>query len=251
MPAKLACVVCGKSFVPNRYNLAHQKTCTPAGHVCDTTPVRGTDGVYRRKACACCRDAYKRSGWNKEIISYRKILSPEELRRFLAAARKVDEGYYWAFRLCVNAMLRVGEVRLIRVSHFSRQDVQHTVSVPTLKRHARPEIEVAIDRATHEGVLKHARSRGVRKGLIFTKSKRSYQHWAKTIMRNLGLKKLSTSHILRHTGISMRARAVRSVTDLAALQQAARHTTITITQRYIHALPEEQMRLWGRVQWAK
>jgi len=250
------CVICGKPFKPSRYNLTHQKVCTPTKHRCRTPMYKDKHGVFRKKPCGCCREQYRKGSWNEDRISHRKILTPEELQKFLGAAKRKREELYWGFRLCVNAMLRIGELCLIKPEHFHIVSGRYFLEVPTLKQRRKggdpPLLDVMIDKGTYEGVLAFAKKHEIKaKKPIFIKAKRTYQHWAKLLLQRLKFKKAGTSHFLRHTGISTRARAVRNMTDLEALRQAARHKNVKVTMKYIHSLPEEQDRLWSRVEWAK
>ena len=89
---------------------------------------------------------------------------------------------------------------------------------------------------------------GRKKGRIFVRSVRSFQHYFKQTARAMGLDHLSI-HSLRHTGIWNRARSVTNLNDLNTLRQQARHESIERTKLSLGYEDAERLERVKKVTW--
>ena len=243
----LTCVVCGNTFQrpPNLVPKAKVCTSSSADHTARYEPQ--PDGSTRKVACRCCSCIYKKAlGKVRDLKG--KIIPSKEISTLLSkAGQEYGPEIRLAFRLGLNAMLRVTEITQLEVPHF-RSDATPVsqLDVMAIKKKAKLLYPVDLDDATTTALTKHLGTRT--NGRIFARSARTLQHYFKETARALNLGHLSI-HSLRHTGIWNRARSVTNLNDLNYLRQQARHESIETTKLYLGYEDAERQEMVKKVAW--
>lgn len=244
---KLECVVCHIPYWRAPNNVPKAKVCTPKKFNHTTKFKKQPDGSTRKISCACCRCLYK-----KTLAKHRdldaKMIPSKRFGEFLRCARETyGETVYLAFRVALNAMLRVTELASLRVEHFKPADKGLAVlEILALKKTVAMLIPVDIDGETAAALKKHIKGRT--EGTIFDIPPRTFQHKFKQVARKLDLGHLSM-HALRHTGIWNRARSITNLNDLNYLRQQARHESIETTKLYLGYEMQQRMAMAKKVRW--
>ena len=208
----LKCVVCGKGFSRPPHLVPRAKVCTRSGSSHRTKYETRPDGSAQRIPCACCFCIYKKALSKVRDLSG-KLIPSARIPEFL---EKVEASYghdvQLAFRVGLNAMLRVSELSNLQVAHF-RPNARPLpqLDVLALKKRAKLLHPVDLDRDTVRALAKNLGAR--RKGSIFDLPVRSLQRYFKVTVREMKLEKLWI-HSLRHTGIWNQARSVTNLNDL-------------------------------------
>ncbi|OGT60096.1 MAG: hypothetical protein A3E01_10260 [Gammaproteobacteria bacterium RIFCSPHIGHO2_12_FULL_63_22] len=161
-------------------------------------------------------------------------MSPIEVKQFLRAAKKIGERWYLAFRLYMNAMLRARELTRLTERDIAR----HADGILAVDG-----VEVRLDCDTLQEI---ERWRGARTGRLFPGYYTVRKAFRKAI--KLGNVYEYTMHALRHTGIMIRAREVRTPADLEDLRKMARFRRTCFLRPYLGA---EESKLIERVKFVK
>lgn len=242
----LKCVVCGKGFTRPPNNAVKAKVCTPFKYPHKVTWEDQPDGSKKKHPCPCCRCIYKKT-LSKQKSLDGKILPARRLEEFLKVAAEVcGDDMALAFRLGVNAMLRVGELSTLAVADLDldRKPVP-AVYVVALKKAVKMRYRVDID-PRMAGDLK-ALARG-RVGPLFQTPLRTLQDRFKHVVHKMGLPGFSI-HSLRHTGICLRGKSVTNLNDLNYLREQARHESIETTKLYLGYEEEQRLEMMKKVEW--
>jgi integrase len=178
-----------------------------------------------------------------------KIIPSARIDDFLKRTRSIyGEDVYLAFRLGLNAMLRVQEISALKIVSF-RGDAKPLPQVDVLALKKKVELKYAVDvdprMATDIGKLTDGRPTSES---LFGMPVRTLQHKFKQIVRGMDLGHLSI-HSLRHTGISNRARAIANMNDLNYLRQQARHESIETTKLYMGYEERQRVEMAKIVKW--
>lgn len=244
---QLECLVCHRAFWRKKNIAPKAKVCTDFGSKHKTVYQKMPDGSSKKIPCSCCLCIYKKTLAKKRTIDG-KIIPTAKITDFLKTTRKMyGENVFLAFRLGLNAMLRVQELAGLQVPHF-KPDVKPLpqLDVIALKKKVEIPYPVDIDPSTSSALKKHLNGRT--EGNVFEIPKRTLQHKFTQVMKVLGLAGISI-HSLRHTGIYNRARSVTNLNDLNYLRQQARHESIETTKMYLGYEQEERLAMAKKVKW--
>lgn len=138
--AQAVCVECGKSFEVSARLAKKAKVCTPKRAPHRAKFVRKSDSTIRREPCQCCRCVYHRKFVVQRQVSLRRedYMDVVDIKLFLAAAKEIAIGYYLAFRVAVNAMLKQGEILALRPEYLVTDTEPCYLKVPCMRRKGRP-----------------------------------------------------------------------------------------------------------------
>jgi len=239
----LTCVVCGKAFERTVNLRKKAKVCTPFEfkHVTryDTQP----DGVVKKVPCQCCRCLYKKT-MSKNRSLDGKLIPMARIEEFLGLVKAQYPEVHLAFRVGLNAMLRVTELASIRPADLE----EHHKPLPILKILAlKKTVKMYYPVDLTPGISQDLRA-AVTGGLetpIFDIPVRTLQHKFKQVVKKMGLGHLSI-HALRHTGISIKARECRTMDELNYLRSQARHESIETTKLYMGFEDQQRVEMHGR-----
>lgn len=210
-----------------------------------------------RRQRSCLRDACK--AWVKATsmqktsiaIDRSKYMTEDELRAFLEAAKAQAPIWWLAFRVMTNAMLRVGELRLVRPVDVEILGDVATVRVVTLKRALRNAVAVRVDLETARAVLDFAKVNRIDPDKpLWPWSTRWTEKVFRMVLKAAKIRATLTPHALRHTGIMIRAKHVSTPEELEWLRLSARHASLQTTMLYVHTSKETEDKLVGKVKWA-
>jgi integrase len=167
----------------------------------------------------------------KDNSKFVDTMSPDEAGTFLAAAKKLDENFYLAFRLAIDGMMFLTELVRLKVSDVVSTAEGCHVVLPMPRRHSiLTKVELA-DCETVELLARCATGRG-RHECLFPYSKRTFQRTFRKVIARAGLLDY-TFMALRQTGILIRCEAIRSGRDIEAAQKAARLFSIESLKPYM------------------
>jgi integrase len=243
----LVCVVCKDKFTRPANLAVKAKVCTSKSQTHKTTWKKLPDGSTKRISCGCCLCVYKRT-LSKQSSLDGKLVPSEKTGALLRKARELYGDETWlAFRLALNAMLRVRELASLLVSDL-KSDVKPVpqLEVVALKKKVEMRYKVDIDPKTAREVKAMVGRRTT--GTLFETAKRTFQERFKAVARAVGLGHLSI-HSLRHTGISNRGAAVTDMRDLNYLRDQARHNSIEVTKRYLGYETSQRAAMAKKVRW--
>lgn len=244
---ELACAVCHRPFYRTKNIAPKAKVCTNFGSNHKAKYQKMPDGQTKKIPCACCLCIYKKTLAKKKSFEG-KVIPSAKINDFLKVTRKLyGENVYLAFRLGLNAMLRVQEIASLKVQNFKPdQKPLPQLDVIALKKKVEIPYPVDIDPSTAAAIKKHIQGRA--EGSLFGVPKRTLQHKFTQVMKALGIPGISI-HSLRHTGIWNRARSVTNLNDLNYLRQQARHESIETTKGYLGYEQEERLAMAKKVKW--
>lgn len=244
---ELECLVCRRPYWRTKNIAPKAKVCTDHGSSHKVVFKKQPDGSTKKIPCACCLCIYKKTLAKKRSLDG-KIIPTAKIGEFLKTVRKMyGENVFLAFRLGLNAMLRVQELSALQAIHF-KPDMKPLpqLNVIALKKKVEIPYPVDIDTSTASALKKHMNGRT--EGSVFEIPKRTLQHKFTQVMKALGLTGISI-HSLRHTGIYNRARSVTNLNDLNYLRQQARHESIETTKMYLGYELEERLAMAKKVKW--
>lgn len=234
----LVCVVCSKPFERAANLRKKAQVCTPFAFEHKVRYEKQPDGQVKKIACACCRCLYKKTiSKNRSLDG--KMIPRARVSEFIDLVAKFYPEVHLAFRVGLNAMLRVTELATLDVQHlFDGAKPLPQLGVIALKKSVRMLYKIDIDQKTAQDLRRHV-GEGA-SGPVFDIPVRTLQHKFKQVVKKMGLGHLSI-HALRHTGISNRAQHCKSLEDLNYLRVQARHESIETTKLYLAY--EEQQRI--------
>lgn len=243
----LKCVVCHKPFQRPPHIAPKAKVCTSLGQNHKAKYERQPDGSAKKIPCGCCLCIYKKTLAKQRTLDG-KIIPSAKIEPFLKTTRKTyGEDVWLAFRLGLNAMLRVQELAAMKCEHFKPEGKPlPQVLVVALKKKVEMLYAVDIDPSMASTLRKHMNGRA--DGALFGIPVRTLQHKFKQVAKLVGLPTLSI-HTLRHTGIWNRARSVTNLNDLNYLREQARHESIETTKMYLGYEQEERIQMAKKVRW--
>jgi integrase len=242
----LTCVVCRSPFIREPNNVAKAKVCTPFAFVHKVRYEPQPDGSAKKIPCRCCRCLYKKTlAKNRSLDG--KLIPRARVEEFLNLTKKIHPEVLLAFRVGLNAMLRVTEIAGLEVGDVQpeAQPVPKLL-VKALKKTVHMKIGVDINPETAAALKKHTGRRTA--GLIFDMSTRTLQRKFKDVVEKMGLGHLSI-HALRHTGISNRAKTCKTMDELGYLSVQARHESIETTKIYMGFEDDQRVEMMGRNKW--
>ncbi len=177
-----------------------------------------------------------------------KMIPSDRISEFLSTAeQRYGPEVRLAFRVGMNAMLRVTELAGLNVTHFRPEALPlPQLAVAALKKKSEVLHPVDLNPDTIYALTIHLRQRNG--DYIFSPSARSLQRYFQHTARALNLGHLSI-HALRHTGIWNRARSITNLNDLNYLRQQARHSSIETTQLYLGYEAKERVEMAKRINW--
>ena len=243
----LTCSVCRKEFTRPPNLVPKAKVCTPSSFRHKTTYKKEPDGRVRRIPCQCCRCVYKKTLAHQRNLDG-KIIPSARAAEFLKTTRKrYGDNVALAFRLGLNAMLRVQEMSSMKPMHV-HPDAQPLprVDVIALKKQVEMVYPVDIDPDMAKVLTRHLKKIGTNETL-FSLPVRTLQHKFTQVVKSMGLS--LSIHSLRHTGIWNRARSITNLNDLNYLREQARHESIETTKIYLGYEQQERIQMAKKVKW--
>ena len=221
------CSVCGKSFSCPANQAPRRESCTPS------------HSGPRDNCCSCKLRKLSEAGEKIEFMSEPEILS------FLRIAKKeVGIGFYLAFRLAINGMLKPRDLELLKVSDLKLFKDEQNPTKPCLLKVGKTTVELDCD--TLSAVEGWTQDREA-KGRIFPFRKWTLRRAFKKTLK-LGNIYEYTMHALRHTGIMLRVRCAKNLIDMEAIRKAARLHSLISLQPY---LTKENSNLLEHVRFVK
>lgn len=216
-------------------------TATVTCQICEKVFTCPPQHAIRREVCAddqCRKEAKKRKYRNPQI----EFMTAKEVRQFLKAARQVGIGYYLAFRLAINGMLKVRDLTKLKATSLQIYRAEKDAAKPCVLKVGNTKVE--LDCETLAAVEEW---HGQRKERLFP------YHWLAIWRAFKSALKIGnvyeyTFHALRHTGIMLRAQCVKNLMDLEALRKAARFHSLKGLKPYLTAVDSP---LVSRVHFAK
>lgn len=245
-PYALVCVVCRKPFERPANLAVKAKVCTPFEFRHEVTYEERPDGT-KRIPCGCCRCVYKKTLSKKRTLDG-KLIPSSRVQEFLKLSGETyGAPVALAFRLGINAMLRVTELASL-TSDAMKLDIKPLpqVEVIALKKKVEMLYKIDIDQETAEALAPLVKAAG--KGAVFGMPVRTLQHKFKQIARGMGIGHLSI-HALRHTGISIRARSCKTMDELNYVRDQARHESIETTRLYMGFEEQQRVMMAKRIKW--
>lgn len=212
------CRICGHEFQCPVNQVQRREVCTPPH------PRRG------REKCRCCACRWSRLRDNNKLIDF---MSSTEAVAFLAAAKKQRGNFYLAFRLAIDGMMFLTELAKLKVTDVFSSSEECHLMLPIPRHHSmRVKVEL-VDCETVELLRRRLNGRG--RGRVFLYSKRTFQRAFRKAIADAGLLDY-TFMTLRQTGISIRAKEIRSAQDQETVRKAARLFCLESLKPY---LPKE------------
>lgn len=242
----LTCIVCKSPFTRPPNLAVKAKVCTSKGVVHKTRWKRQPDKSMLKIPCACCLCVYKRTLAKHHALDGKIIPSDKVPLLLKTAGRMYDEETALAFRIGLNAMLRVRELASLQVTDFHPESKPPTIEVVALKKKVTMRFPVDIDDDMVASLKRFIGKR--REGDLFSIGKRCFQERFKQVAREIGLGTLSI-HSLRHTGISNRARACTNQQQIKYLKEQARHNDIDTTFLYIGFEQAQRLAMVKKIKW--
>lgn len=244
---ELECVVCHSIFRRPPHLVPRAKVCTPSSRKHKTTLKEQPDGAVKRIGCSCCLCIYKKTLSKRRSLNGKIIPSIRVTELLRRTAQRYGDGVRLAFRLGINAMLRVQELAGMKTHHVHLEARPlPRIDVLALKKKVEIVYQVDIDPDTAKTLGKRLRTR--KDDSLFGMPVRTLQHKFKQVVREMDLGHLSI-HALRHTGIWNRARSVTNLNDLNYLREQARHESIETTKLYLGYEQQERMAMARKVKW--
>jgi integrase len=244
-PTGLVCVVCSKPFTRSKNLTKKAKVCTPfsAKHI--TRFEKQGDGSTKKIACKCCRCLYKKTlSKNRSLDG--KLIPISRVKEFLDLTKTHYPEVHLAFRVGLNAMLRVTElsdVEIVDLEEYAKPLPR--LMIKALKKTVKMSYGVDIDPQMAKEIREHIAGRV--EGRIFDIPVRTLQHKFTQVMKRMGLG--LSIHALRHTGISNRARTCKTMDELNYLRVQARHESIETTKLYMGFEDKQRIDMASRVAW--
>jgi len=242
----LVCVVCRKPFERTANLAVKAKVCTPFDSKHEVTFEQRPDGP-KRIPCGCCRCVYKKTLSKKRTLDG-KLIPSSRVQEFLKIAGDVyGAPVALAFRLGINAMLRVTELASLTADAM-KLDAKPLpqVEIVALKKKVEMMYKIDIDPETAQSIAALVDVSG--RGRLFGMPVRTLQHKFKQVVRGMGLGHLSI-HALRHTGISLRARSCKTMDELNYVRDQARHESIETTRLYMGFEEQQRVMMAKRIKW--
>lgn len=171
--------------------------------------IRSHPKLKKGERCNCCWHKLNRQPSTIEFL--KKI----EIKQLYRAARKLGIEFYLAFRLAINGMFTIKDLLKLHLSDFRIYPADR-------KKPCCIEIGEAVVELDCETLCAIQDWLGDRKGPLFLASYRTMQRRFREAARLGNVYDGYEFHILRHTGIMLRAQCVRNLADLEALRKAAR-----------------------------
>jgi len=243
----LICIVCKKPFQRPPNLVAKAKVCTSKGIEHKTTYKKMPDGQVKRVSCSCCLCVYKRT-FAKHRDLDGKMIPTTKVEAVLRKAKDLFGDDTWlAFRLGINAMLRVRELASLTVEdlHADGKPLPF-IEVVALKKKVQMRFKVYIEPQLSVQLRRWLGKRP--DGNLFGIAKRTLQERFKKVAHSVGLDPLSI-HSLRHTGISIRARVAKSQDEFRYVQDQARHENINTTMKYVGFEEAQVVEMAKRMKW--
>lgn len=244
---EIVCVVCRNHFFRPPNLAVRAKVCTKKGFKHDIKYKRMPDGSSKKVSCPCCRCMYKKTlAKNRDLDG--KLIPSTKMGEFLSRSRHLYGQAVWlAFRLGMNAMLRVKELASLEAGaiHADAKPLPQ-IEVVALKKKVEIPYRVDIDPSMAKDLMTFLGGR--RQGSLFGMPVRTLQHKFKQVAKGLGIGQMSI-HSLRHTGIWNRGRSVTDMTDLNYLRQQARHESIEVTKLYLGYEEAQRITMAKKVKW--
>lgn len=242
----LICAVCKKPFRRPPNLAVKAKVCTSKGVVHKTRWEKQPDGSAKKIACGCCLCVYKRTlAKNRSLDG--KIIPKDKVAPLLQKTREMyGQLTSLAFRLGLNAMLRVRELASLQVTDLRTDTKPAKIEVVALKKKVEMRFPVDIGPDMVRDLKPVIGKRT--SGNLFETSKRTFQERFKAVARAIGLDGLSI-HSLRHTGISNRARAVTNFEEENYLGNQARHNSIETTRLYLGYEVKQRLSMVKKIKW--
>lgn len=243
---KLVCVVCSKPFERAANNRGKAKVCTPFEFKHQVKYEKKPDGVVKKVPCPCCRCLYKKT-MSKNRTLDGKLIPIARVPEFLQLTEKLYPEALLAFRVGLNAMLRVTELASLKPEDLELDSRPlPRLKVMALKKSVKMTYPVDLDPTVAAEIQAYIGQKT--EGLIFEIPVRTLQHKFKQIVKKLGLGHLSI-HSLRHTGISSRARQCKTMDELNYLRVQARHDSIETTKLYMGFEDSQRVDMAKRITW--
>jgi integrase len=242
----LICVVCKKPFRRPPNLVAKAKVCTSKGVKHTTTYKKMPDGQVKRVSCSCCLCVYK-STFAKHPDLDGKMIPTAKVEAVLRKAKELyGEDTWLAFRLGINAMLRVRELASLNVEDLHADAKRPYIEVVALKKKVQMRFKVYIEPQISVQLRRWLGKRP--DGNLFGIAKRTLQERFKKVAHSVGLAALSI-HSLRHTGVSIRARVCKSPDEFRHVQYQARHEDINTTYKYVGFEEAQMDEMAKRMKW--
>lgn len=243
-PKILTCVVCSKTFYRDPNNEKKAKVCTPFEFKHAIRYEKQPDGVVKKITCACCRCLYKKT-MSKNRSMDGKLIPTVRIGEFLSLTQSMYPEMLLAFRVGLNAMLRVTEL-----ASLTPKDLEidakplPRLNIMALKKTVQMYYPVDVDHTLAGEIRDYLAGRA--DGLIFAYPVRTLQHKFKQVVKKMGLGDLSI-HSLRHTGITNVAKTVKTMDELNYLRKQARHESIETTKLYMGFEDDQRVEMMGRI----
>lgn len=246
----LSCVVCRQTFRRPKRLAVKAKVCTPYATDHKARFERQPDGSTKKIPCGCCRCIYVKTIAKNRTLDG-KMIPSARVQEFLKLTSKMyGDTVCLAFRLGINAMMRVTEIASIKARHLDLDAKPLSrVKIVGLKKKVEMEWPVDIDPDMAQVLRFHAATLLGEDASLFGMPVRTLQHKFKQVIRKMGLGNLSI-HALRHSGVFMRARSCKTMDELNYVRQQARHSNIATTLLYVGFEERQRMDMAGRIKWA-
>lgn len=243
-PKILTCVVCSKTFQRDANNEKKAKVCTPFEFKHVIRYEKQPDGVVKKITCACCRCLYKKT-MSKNRSMDGKLIPTVRIGEFLSITQSLYPEMLLAFRVGLNAMLRVTELASLTPKDFELvAKPLPRLNILSLKKTVQMYYPVDIDHTLAAEIRNYLGDRI--DGLIFDFPVRTLQHKFKQVVKKMGLGDLSI-HSLRHTGITNVAKTVKTMDELNYLRKQARHESIETTKLYMGFEDDQRVEMMQRI----
>lgn len=201
----------------------HKIICLPAqaNHRNCCVSIRNHPKVPKGKRCDCCWHKLhrkKHAEFERGKIEFISDADGEvdwkQIRQLLDAARKLGIEYYLAFRLAINGMLTIKDLKTLKFSDMKL--FRSSGKKPCVLKVDGTAVELDCDTLLDIESWREGKS-----GRLFNASYRTFQRKFREAIR-LGNVYEYQFHALRATGIMLRAQWVKNLADLEDLRKAAR-----------------------------
>lgn len=246
--SSIACVVCGETFSRPSNLAVKAKVCTSKGQTHEVKYKTLPDGSVKKISCPCCLCVYKKTLGKRRTLDGKLIPSSRVQELLKTSSEIYGDTVALAFRLGINAMLRVTELASLRAENlkFDAKPLPQIEIIATKKK-VELKYRIDIDPETAESVQKLPGAKGG--GTVFGMPVRTLQHKFKQIAKGMDLGHLSI-HTLRHTGVSMRAKSCKTMDELNYVRDQARHESIETTRIYMGFEEQQRVAMAKRIKWA-
>lgn len=241
----LICVVCQTPYQRAKNLQKKAKVCTPFEFNHKPRFEPQPDGSTKRISCKCCRCLYKASLAKNRTLDG-KLIPLARVPEFLEITKRDYPEVWLAFRVGLNAMLRVTELADLEVGDIvPDKKPLPIINVKALKKAVKMYFPVDIDPNLARELKEFVGNRVA--GRVFEIPVRTLQHKFKQVVKQMGLDHLSI-HALRHTGISAKARHCKTMDELNYLRVQARHESIETTKLYMGFEDHQRVEMAQRFQ---